>query len=67
MRFVKAFLSGAITSLGLITVADISTWTELRSALSAIALSALMGGINGILMASEKYLNWQDEPTTLLG
>lgn len=60
LRFVKAFIAGFITSIGLITVENIHVWSDLGNVLNAIALSGVIGGINGVIMAAEKMWNWKD-------
>lgn len=60
MRFAKAFLSGAASAAALITVSNVSTWTDLPSALNAAIISIIVGGINGVFMGAEKWMNWED-------
>ena len=58
IRFAKAFLSGAVSTATIITVTNVGTWSELAIALQALSLSAIVGGINGLLMAAEKWVRW---------
>lgn len=60
-RFAKAFISGAVSAAGIITVANVHTWSDLYLSLNAIALLLLIGGINGILMAVEKFATWKED------
>lgn len=63
MRFLKSFLAGFATGLILVTATDIHSWTDLHQALLAILLSGSIGGLNGLILAFEKWANWQDSPT----
>ena len=60
LRFVKSFISGAFSVMALITATNIQSWGSLKIALSSLALSALIGGINGVLMAGHKYFTWTE-------
>lgn len=57
-RFFKAFVSGMASSATIISIADVNTWTQLGSALNALAIVAVIGGVNGVLMATEKAINY---------
>lgn len=57
-RFSKAFIAGFVSSAGLITVSDISTWTDLGNALQLLTVAGIVGGVNGILMAVDKFIRW---------
>lgn len=54
IRFIRAFVSGVATSVILITAANIHTWSDLHIALNALALSGIVGGINGVIMGLDK-------------
>ncbi len=58
-RFIKAFITGAASIAGTATLVNIHTWTDLHLALSAMSLMLIVGGINGVLMGAEKWLNWE--------
>ncbi len=60
MRFVKAYISGAATVLSVATVNNIHSWTDLSTALNIILLASVVGGVNGIFMATEKYARWKN-------
>jgi len=60
-RFAKAFISGAFSALGLITLAVPQNWTDVPALLSILAISALFGGLNGVILAGEKWANWKDK------
>ena len=55
LRFVRSFVAGAVATM--ITVAPMSTmgWENLSTWLSALGLGAIVGGISGLLQASDKY------------
>ena len=59
-RFTKAFVSGAFSALGLITIAMPQNWTEMPVLLSMLALAGMYGGITGVIMAGEKWANWKE-------
>jgi|JI10StandDraft_1071094.scaffolds.fasta_scaffold00879_29 hypothetical protein len=59
-RFGKSFVSGFVTSAGLLTIVDIHSWTELKTALAVILISGIAGAVNGVLMAAEKWANWEN-------
>ena len=59
LRFVRAFITGALSTMVLLTASDISNWSDLASALNVLAISGVIGGINGILQAGDKLLRWK--------
>ena len=59
VRFIRAFVAGAITSISLLSAADISSWTDLSRATSNLILSAVIGGMNGVLMAVDKLYRFK--------
>jgi len=59
-RFLKGFISGAITSMLLVTVATPSSWTELAVILNILGLAGIAGGINGALLAGQKWYSYVD-------
>jgi len=59
-RFAKAFVSGAFSALGLITIAMPANWTEVPSLLSMSSISALFGGLNGVILAGWKWYGWKE-------
>ena len=58
-RFIKAFIGGALSTAVLISVGDIKTWFELATALNALFVSMIIGGINGVILAGEKWYNYK--------
>jgi hypothetical protein len=59
LRFIRAFVTGALSTMVLLTVGDISNWSDLASALNVLAISGVIGGINGVLQAGDKLLRWK--------
>ncbi len=62
-RFLKAFGAGFFSGLVIVSMNSIHNWTDLQTALNGLALAGVIGGINGVVMAGEKWANWQDTPT----
>ena len=60
MRALRGFVSGALSTASLITVANVSTWTELSSIVAALLLSVTIGGINGLLLGADKLVRWEE-------
>lgn len=56
LRFVRSFIAGAVSSMLIINIGAVNTFTDLSMFLSALALSAIVGGINAILLTADKYL-----------
>ena len=55
LRFVRAFIAGAVATM--LTVVPLTgTWNELKTWLSALSLAGIVGGISGVLQATDKYL-----------
>lgn len=62
-RLLKGFVSGAVTSMLMVSIVAPGNWTELHTVLSILAVSGLFGGINGLLLALQKWASWKDELT----
>jgi hypothetical protein len=57
LRFVRAFVAGAVaTMIAVVPVASNSNWQDLKVWLSALALAGIVGGINGTILAIDKYI-----------
>lgn len=61
IRFIKAFITGALATGVTITVNSADTWTDLSLALQGVTISLIIGGINGVLMAGDKLIRWKEE------
>lgn len=55
MRALRAFVGGFLATAVTISLGDISSWSDLSSALGNIALAGVVGGITALLMAGDKY------------
>jgi len=60
IRFARAFVAGALTTITAITVSDVSTWADLSSAMLNLFSAALFGGVTGVFMALDKLLRWEE-------
>jgi hypothetical protein len=61
IRFVKGFISGAISSMIVASVTVPSNWSDFSSAGTILIVSGLFGGINGLLLSIEKWLSWIED------
>lgn len=59
MRFVKAFISGAMATMAMVVPFSGNSWSGVGMWLSALAMAGFIGGITGAIMAWEKWLNWK--------
>lgn len=55
LRFIRAFIAGAAAQMALILVFNGSTWEDVTNWLMALGISAIVGGITGLIMAVDKY------------
>ena len=60
IRLLKGFVSGALTSMGLIAIFVPTNFIQLKLLLSTLLFSAIAGGINGVLLALNKWYSWQE-------
>lgn len=59
-RFIKGFLSGALTAVSMVTYVQPTTWKEASGWLAALTTAAVFGGINGALLALQKWYAWKE-------
>lgn len=59
-RFAKGFISGAITTMTLVPFVTVTSWKELQTWICALTIAGCFGGINGMLLAAQKYYSWKD-------
>ena len=59
MRLLKGFISGALTPMIVVSVVAPANWTEFASVANILAISGLFGGINGLLLALQKWVSWK--------
>jgi branched-subunit amino acid permease len=55
MRALRAFVAGFVATAVSLPILGITTWSDLYTSLSAIALAGTVGGIGAMLMALDKY------------
>ena len=54
-RFIRAFVAGAIASMSLVVITG-DTWTDIGTWLNALAIAGVIGGLSGLIQATDKYL-----------
>lgn len=59
-RFVKAFISGFITGVSVITLGGTSQWSDFSHVINGFFIAGVFGGINGVLMAVEKWASYTE-------
>lgn len=59
-RLLKGFVSGSVATMLGVAMTAPATWTEMGNIINILLLSGLFGGINGVLLASEKWVNWKE-------
>lgn len=59
-RFLKGLISGAITSMGLVTVVQPTLWSDFISIFNVLGMAGLFGAINGGLLALQKLISWKE-------
>jgi hypothetical protein len=58
-RFLRAGVAGAVSSMILIQIAGVNSFADLETFLKALTIAGLLGGINGTLMALDKYFRME--------
>lgn len=62
-RFIKGGLSGAVGAmLPMLVTVPKSTLSDVKTWIAALAVSAVVGGITGLILALDKYLSYTDLP-----
>lgn len=56
MRFIRGFVAGAFSTMVMINISGVSTFGDLKVFLSALGLSAIIGGISGAIQAVDKFI-----------
>lgn len=59
-RFLKGALSGAVTTMGLVTLTNPTMWSDFNSIFNSLAIAGLFGAINGALLALNKWASWKE-------
>lgn len=65
LRFVRGFVAGAVSSMLMINVTAVNTFSDLKVFLSALTISAIVGGLNGALLAVDKYFRSDERKSEL--
>lgn len=58
-RLLKGFISGALASMGLIVITTPVNWADIKVLLTLLAFAGIGGGINGLLLAGQKWASWK--------
>ena len=59
-RFLKGLISGAVTSMSLVTLTQPTIWSDFKSIFTVLGVAGLFGAINGLLLAIQKWSSWED-------
>lgn len=60
MRFLKGTISGAVSSMTLVSLATPVVWSDFKAILFSLAIAGVFGGLTGLLLALEKWSSWVD-------
>lgn len=55
MRFVRAFLAGAVANMAVMLPFTGNSWKEVGMWIAILTMSGCVGGISGCIMAGDKY------------
>ena len=55
LRGLRAFVAGALGSMVLVAPTAVDSWDHLAGWLSALSISAIIGGVTGVFMALDKW------------
>ena len=59
-RFAKGFISGAVTTMALVPVISPASFKDIQIWLVALALAGIVGGVNGLILAIQKWASWKE-------
>lgn len=60
IRLLKGAIAGAIGAMVVISFKVPSTWNDIHSVVSALAIAGAYGAITGLLLAAQKWASWKD-------
>lgn len=60
IRFLKGFISGAVSSMTLVSLSAPVVWSDFKGIFTALGIAGLFGGLTGLLLALEKWASWVD-------
>jgi len=60
LRFIRGFIAGAIAAMATITISQVTSWQAVIDVLNNLAISAIIGGLSGGILALDKYFRWED-------
>jgi hypothetical protein len=59
-RFLKGGISGAVTSMGMVTLIQPTVWADFKTIFSMLLIAGTFGAINGLLLALQKWASWKE-------
>lgn len=59
-RFLKGFVSGAIATMVLVPAVSPVNFNTLKIWLLALLLAGIFGGVNGLILALQKWASWKN-------
>ena len=59
LRALRAFVSGALAAVAIVAPMALNSWNDLAGWLTALGIAAIVGGVNGVIMAVDKWVRWQ--------
>ena len=60
LRFIRGFIAGAVAAMATITISQVTSWQAVIDVLNNLAISAIIGGLSGGILALDKYFRWED-------
>ncbi len=58
-RFLRAFVAGAVATMSTVLIFSGNSWGDVSVWLTGLALSGLVGGVTGLIQATDKFLRFQ--------
>jgi len=60
-RFLKGLISGAVSSMLLVIIPNASSWGDVSTWLTALAISGVIGGLTGFFLSIQKWASWKED------